>query len=172
MITKTNDLLGTLIHDVAYLLRHEIDDRLRPYNLTRVKWLALGVIDDDGPLSQSELAATLELGPASVGRLVDRLVQRGFVNRTQDTEDRRSYKLSTTDAAKALIDELEDLRDEFDEDTLNVLNEAEISTLKTSLAKLKARLTSGAVQAGLVACVTFHKAIPTAHLWSDALTLV
>ena len=73
MITKHDDLLGTLIHDVAHLLRLDIDRRLKDHNLTRVKWLALGIIANQPHLTQRELAEKMELGNAAVGRLVDRL---------------------------------------------------------------------------------------------------
>ncbi|WP_189579934.1 MarR family winged helix-turn-helix transcriptional regulator [Litorimonas cladophorae] len=140
MITKQDDLLGTLIHDVAHLLRHEIDDRLRPFNLTRAKWLALGIIQRNPDLSQSELATRLELGAASVGRLVDRLVQRGFVNRAQDPNDRRSYTLQITQDAADVLAQLDGVPDHLERTMLDGLSEKEIDSLSNSLLKIKEKL--------------------------------
>lgn len=155
MITKHDDLLGTLIHDVAHLLRHEIDRRLIDHNLTRAKWLGLGVIHRKGPLTQSELASELELGEASVGRMVDRLVDRGFVGRSKDPEDRRSYKISVTPQAITLLKELDGTAEDLRKDTLHSLSEDEISTLNTGLLKLKnnlkAQLAMSVAVVGLVA---------------------
>ena len=148
MITKHDDLLGTLIHDVAHLLRLEIDRRLEPYNLTRVKWLTLGIIDHLGPLTQSQLAKELELGEASVGRLVDRLVDRGFVVRGKDPDDRRSYQLGLTKNALGLLEELDGAAAQLRKETLRSLNDREINTLNTSLLKLKHNLKSSASESG------------------------
>lgn len=142
MITKHDDLLGTLIHDVAHLLRLEIDRRLNDYNLTRVKWLALGIIHHKGPVTQSELASELELGEASVGRLVDRLVERNFVVRGKDPRDRRSYKLRLTTQADVLLEELDGTAASLREDTLNALSDTEIKALNSGLLKLKDNLTA------------------------------
>lgn len=172
MLTKHNDLLGTLIHDVAYLLRREIDDRLKSYNLTRVKWLALGVIDKSGPMSQTELADNLELGAASVGRLVDRMVERGFVHREPDPDDRRSYLLSVTDTAKDLIQDLAVITDEFKDDTLTALSDAEESTLQSGLMKLKDKLTATTAAASILIAAALHKSTSTAILFNDLATVI
>ncbi len=142
MITKHNDLLGTLIHDVAHLLRLNIDRRLESHNLTRVKWLALGVLYHKDATTQSELASAMELGTASVGRLVDRLVVRGFVERRQDPEDRRAYRLFLTQTALALLEELEDIGVELREETLQSLSDQDIGTLNSGLLKIKSNLQS------------------------------
>jgi len=142
MITKHDDLLGTLIHDVAHLLRHEIDRRLRPYNLTRVKWLALGIIANRPELRQAELAQDLELGNAAVGRLVDRLEQRGFVIRKPDPDDRRAYRLTLTQTARHLLDQLKDTAAELRDDILNGFSASEVKTLNKGLNKLEENLKS------------------------------
>ena len=139
---KQDDLLGTLIHDVAHLLRLDIDRRLVEHNLTRVKWLALGILQKRGALTQSELSERMELGAPSVGRLVDRLEERGFVMREQDPDDRRSYRLVLMDTAMALLKELEGTSTSLREDTLHSLNDTEVSSLNSGLLKLKKNLRS------------------------------
>ncbi len=168
MITKHDDLLGTLIHDVAHLLRLEIDRRLMDHNLTRVKWLALGILHKRGALTQSELSDRMELGAASVGRLVDRLVERGFVNREQDPEDRRSYRLILTKSAISLLEELEGTSSSLREDTLHSLSHNEVSSLNSGLLKLKKNLQS---RAATIVAVTSFAAFKTAN-HSDALSAV
>ncbi len=154
MITKNDDLLGTLIHDVAHLLRLDIDRRLSSHNLTRVKWLALGIIHENGPMTQAELAAQLELGHASVGRLVDRLEERGFVTRRADPNDRRSYLLSETRSAKTLLKELSGMSTELREEALKNVAPSDIKTLSKSLKKVKANLkTAATTLPALAACL-------------------
>lgn len=157
MITKNDDLLGTLIHDVAHLLRHDIDRRLEPHNLTRVKWLALGVLARNGALTQAELAQKMELGNATVGRLVDRLEDRGFVARAPDENDRRSYQVSVTQSAKDLLKNLDATGAEFRKDTLESLSDAEIIGLNKGLLKLKENLKTKAATACALLCLSLGK---------------
>ncbi|GAB5457344.1 MAG: MarR family transcriptional regulator [Henriciella sp.] len=140
MITKHDDLLGTLVHDVAHLLRLDIDRRVAPHNLTRIKWLALGVIHRTPGLTQSELATELELGAAAVGRLVDRLEDREFVLRSQSPDDRRAYFLSLTPAAEKLVRSLDSTAHEMRETLLDGLSEQEVSLLNRGLNKVKSNL--------------------------------
>ena len=157
MITKDDDLLGTLIHDVAHLLRFEIDKRLKPHNLTRVKWLALGILKRNPALTQAELAERMELGTASVGRLVDRLEDRGFVTREADPNDRRSYRLHLTEDAAGLLRDLDGLADTLRADTLETLSEREVETLNEGLSKLKRNLKASAIAGVAIASLTAQK---------------
>lgn len=140
MITKHDDLLGTLIHDVAHLLRLEIDQRVESKNLTRTKWLALGIIDANPGLSQSELAIELELGAAAVGRLVDRLVARNFVERRSTESDRRAYQLYLTRDARKLITKLDGVATQLRKDLLRGLDDEDVSCLTNGLQQLKKNL--------------------------------
>ena len=101
MIGKTKDRVGFLIHDVARMLRVHIDRRVEGFNLTRAKWQALGILDVQPGITQTSLASTLELERSTVGRLIDRLEKRGFVERKQDPKDRRVYKLFIAEKALA-----------------------------------------------------------------------
>ncbi len=140
MITKQDDLLGTLIHDVAHLLRLDIDRRVQNKNITRVKWLALGVIAKKPGLTQQELAEELELGSAAVGRLVDRLVERKFVVRRPHPEDRRAYVLNVTDTAVDLLVRLEGTGKKMRKELLKGLSDSEVQKMNKGLKRLKNNL--------------------------------
>ncbi len=140
MITKHEDLLGTLVHDVAHLLRHDIDRRVKAHNLTRVKWLALGIIEQRPNITQKDLAGELELGTASVGRLVDRLETRGFIERIPAAYDRRVNCLRLMPEASSLLDELRNVATEMKNDALKGLSEEEVAAVNTALLKIKQNL--------------------------------
>ncbi|MGB0906087.1 MAG: MarR family winged helix-turn-helix transcriptional regulator [Maricaulaceae bacterium] len=140
MITKNDDMLGTLIHDVAHNLRSVIDKELAPYNLTRVKWLALGIIRKNPGISQSGLAEKMELGVATVGRLVDRMEERDFVERVPNPEDRRANDLHLTNTSKALISELDFLADNLKATALVGIPDADVETANRVLGQIKTNL--------------------------------
>lgn len=140
MIQSPHDILGTLVHDVAHLLRLEIDRRVRGHGLTRGKWRALHILGEGRQLTQSELAGRLGLGAAATGRLVDRLVRRGFVERRPDPGDRRAYRLGLTDRAAAVLDELEGMSSGLGGELLDGLSADELASLGGGLRKLKKTL--------------------------------
>ena len=147
MIRKKADVVGSLLHDAAHLLRLRIDEALRPYDLTRVSWMAIGIIEQNEMLTQSDLAARLELGTAATGKLVDRLQERGLVERHDDPEDRRANLLAVTPGARDLLERLKSVGEALREEVLQDLGEAERRQLQRSLQKIKTRLTESRSQA-------------------------
>ena len=100
------DLL-LLLGDVGRLIRVEADRRARAHGLTRAQWVILARVEVAPGLSQRELAAILEVEPITVGRLVDRLEERGLVERRPDPLDRRVWRLHLRAAATAVLLPLE-----------------------------------------------------------------
>jgi DNA-binding MarR family transcriptional regulator len=54
--------------------------------------------------SVSELAEVKQISRAAISQGVDTLVNKGFIRRTQDTQDRRHVQLDLTPAGNALLD--------------------------------------------------------------------
>lgn len=142
MIGKDSNSLGALLHDVAHLLRITIDREVEPYNLTRAKWQALGVLDRNEGVTQAELARELELGVATVGRLVERLEARGFIERRPDPVDARVKRLFIRDAARPELDELEEVATDVRKSALRGINNAEQAELVRLLKKMKRNLSA------------------------------
>lgn len=57
----------------------------------------------EGPIGQSELGRLLNLSPASVTRLIDRLEERGLIARERDPGDRRRVAVSLLPAGRRLV---------------------------------------------------------------------
>ncbi len=56
--------------------------------------------------TQTELADTLEVERISVGRMVDRLVDNGLVERRNDPADRRVWRLHLLPSAYEIVNKL------------------------------------------------------------------
>lgn len=61
--------------------------------MTRAQWVILWWLQRQPALSQKELAEIMDVEPITVARLVDRLAQRGMVERRDDPSDRRIWRL-------------------------------------------------------------------------------
>lgn len=142
MIGKDNNSLGALLHDVAHLLRTTIDREVEPYNLTRAKWQALGVLDRKEGITQSDLAQELELGVATVGRLVERLEARGFIERRPDPCDARVKRLFIRDEARPELSQLEEVATSVRNSALKGIGAAEQAELGRLLRRMKRNLSA------------------------------
>lgn len=91
---------GFILNDVARLLRTVYDRRVRSLGLTRAQWWVLTHLYRADGVTQAELAETLEIERATLGRLLDRLEAKGWVRRETDAEDRRAKRVHLTEAVR------------------------------------------------------------------------
>jgi len=62
----------------------------------------LHILQEQEGLTQSELAARLDLAPATVTKMLQRLEKAGFIQRQTDAEDQRVSRVYLTDAGRAI----------------------------------------------------------------------
>ena len=86
------------------------NDAMRPLGLTGAQADALSVIAAAGPLSLKELGELLIAESGHPSRLVDRLVEAGWVERKPADEDRRRIVLSLTREGRRLEKRVEKAR--------------------------------------------------------------
>jgi DNA-binding MarR family transcriptional regulator len=67
----------------------------------------LATLADQRVSSQQELAERLEINRTIMVKLIDRLQAAGYVTRTRNPENRRSYALNLTDAGRKALDEIQ-----------------------------------------------------------------
>jgi MarR family transcriptional regulator for hemolysin len=135
------DLL-IVLHDVARLLRTRFDQRARGRGMTRAQWVILARLSRQPGLSQNELAGICEVEPITVGRLVDRLEARGFVERRADPIDRRINRLHLLPAAQPILEEIASYKDVLHEELLDGLDESARAALLDALLHIKNKLTA------------------------------
>lgn len=71
-------------------------DLLGPLGIEPRHFGALAVVDRDGPCTQQHVADRLGVSAPAVLPLIDDLELAGFIDRTRDASDRRSYDLTLT----------------------------------------------------------------------------
>jgi DNA-binding MarR family transcriptional regulator len=70
------------------------------------QYRALVVLASRGPQRASELAEELGVHGSTAGRMTDRLVRKGLVERERSMADRRTVVLRLTDSGRALVDDV------------------------------------------------------------------
>jgi 4'-phosphopantetheinyl transferase len=64
----------------------------------------ISVLEADGPQPMRVLAEALDVSQASATGIVDRMEQRGLVERRRDEEDRRIVRVALTDEGRTLVE--------------------------------------------------------------------
>lgn len=138
-MSDRSDLLF-ILHDVARQLRLESDRRARTHGMTRAQWIILVRLEGQPGLSQKELAEILEVEPITVARLIDRLEDRGMVERRGDPADRRVWRLHLLPPALPVLEEIHAEREDLRRLVAEGIDPRSLATVKTALVRMKANL--------------------------------
>jgi MarR family multiple antibiotic resistance transcriptional regulator len=116
----------------------QLSARLAFLGLTLPEWRALRVLCSFGTdIPMSALIAHSQNDRSALGRTVDRLVDRGLVERMPDPQDKRAVYLRRRPAANEIFERAFVLAAELDEKLMAPLSNSERQTLGRSLEKLE-----------------------------------
>jgi DNA-binding MarR family transcriptional regulator len=124
--------LRLVIARTARRLRQQAGEELSPSQAA-----ALATIDRHGPLTPSELAVRERIQRPTATRLIARLEQTGFVDRTRDPDDRRSSVVALTPAGRELLARVRTRKDAYLSRRLRDLDADERATLDRAAAILE-----------------------------------
>lgn len=105
-------------------------------NMSTPQLKALLLISDEEAIRMRELARKLGGSFSNATVLVDRLVDRGFVERLMDAEDRRVVLVRATGEGQALIEQLVTSWRALSESVLGSMDAEDLAALRRGLAAL------------------------------------
>ncbi len=100
----------------------------------------LWILQEHGPLPVSRLADWLGIGAPNVTGLLDRMEQRGLVERVRDAGDRRVVLARETELGRRAVTEHDGWRGEFLEQVLAPLDDASLAALARRIGEIDAIL--------------------------------
>lgn len=106
-------------------------------DLTMSQFKALMLVSATGGLSGRDLAHRFGVGPSAITAIVDRLVQRGYVRREEDANDRRISWTRPTPAALALFQQVNRGHDEQLHEILGSLPPDDLEIVERALTVLR-----------------------------------
>jgi len=112
-------------------------------SLSIVQLHVLTVLETAGPLPMGKLADALDVSVASATGIVDRMEQRGLVERRHDEADRRIVLVHSTDSGRAVFNDLAEMRRAG---LVNILDRLTNDELKALLVGLRAMSKARAAQ--------------------------
>jgi DNA-binding MarR family transcriptional regulator len=105
-------------------------------DLTMAQFRALVVVNHRRGITVGELGCQLSIGQSAASLLVEHLVRRGLVGRSEDPADRRRALLGCTPAGEALIAELRHVSRQTLTEWLSLLSEEELEGMARGLQVL------------------------------------
>ena len=105
-LPSLDDLPGHFIRRLQQIAVALFMDELKDWNLTPVQYAALNAAARMPDIEQGALARAIGFDTSTPGAVVDRLERQGLLVRKQSPQDRRVRLLATTEAGRALLDEV------------------------------------------------------------------
>ncbi|MBF9061279.1 MarR family transcriptional regulator [Rhodobacterales bacterium HKCCSP123] len=132
--TTLRRLLGYRLRRATTLIQSDLAETLKPFELRMITFTALVLIRDNPGLSQSQLAAAMDVERPNLVVIVDELETRGLIARDRLPTDRRTYALTVTEAGEGLCAEAVGAVEGHEARLLDGLSEADRRTVEAALA--------------------------------------
>ncbi|WP_447078276.1 MarR family winged helix-turn-helix transcriptional regulator [Shewanella algae] len=128
--------LGYLVSHLNVELQHELDSRLKRYQLDIKLWPVLFALWQEEGISQTELSRHCDVANYTMTRLLDQLQVQGLIYRHQEEDNRRAFQIFLTDQAKAMEQDLIREAERVNEKFMAALDEPERGQLLMLLNKI------------------------------------
>jgi len=132
--------LDFLLAQVSRLHRQRAHELLDKLGLYRGQPPVLFALWEQDGLTHRELAEQLEITPATMTRMIQRMEKAGFVQRQPDASDQRLSRVYLTDAGRTVRVELEAVWQRMDVECFNGFSDEERVVLRGFLLRLRANL--------------------------------
>ena len=139
------DVKDIWIHMKAILrsARQVVNSELAPLNLTGAEGdIIFPLLSTRAGLSQENLAERLDIGKAAISRTVKSLCMKGYVHRERMADDSRTYRVTLTNAAKAVSERIEQTYKSVYEVSLRGISESEFQSFEKLINKVYKNLNS------------------------------
>src|SRR5436190_3345667 len=127
--------VGPLISRVRLALLEALDRALSPLNVTAAQYVVLTTLAS-GAESASQICRGISYDAGAMTRMIDRLEQRGLLQRVRVADDRRTVKLKLTEEGAALYAKMRESAMEVVNGLLRGFTQAEARQLENFLKRM------------------------------------
>jgi MarR family transcriptional regulator for hemolysin len=132
--------IGSIVNDLARQFKVSFDRQASSLGLTRPQWQLLLHLNRHPGMTQTQLAAALELSVPTVGNLVHRLVARGWIEIRIDPAHRLNKYLYLLPTAQPKLHEVHQLAHQVDVQSMRGMRAQDVAQLLDLLAAMKRNL--------------------------------
>lgn len=133
---KWNQSYGFLLGKVLQQMENKFAEGLIPFNINARQYGVLLFIQENPYSSQKDISENLQIDRTTMVSHIDHLETLGFVERTKNPNDRRSYSLMITEKGNDVLDSRWEFLNNIELGVLAPLNHNEKQLLKDLLVKV------------------------------------
>jgi len=145
----TEELVQRIIADLRSTigtLKCAMSERLVRLGISMAQLNIMYTLQRVGAMTMSHLADVLGVSLSNATGLVDRMEERGFIERSRVPEDRRVVIVRITEAGARMLDENEALHDALMRSVLARLDAAELPAIAHAVAEVRSALDAAPLQ--------------------------
>ena len=148
MLSNEAEFLETMREWTRVVMRHSMHGLVhyaKENGLSMSQTVALFKIKRNGMCGVTDVGEDLQVSSAAASQMLDRLVQQGFIQRSENPEDRRGKCLTLTDKGQAFLQKGIQVRQRWIRDLVDSLSMEERRAANETIAMLvsKARVLEG-----------------------------
>ncbi|EAU46824.1 MarR family winged helix-turn-helix transcriptional regulator [Salipiger bermudensis] len=130
---KFTEQLGYLIARANRLIEEDLSKRLQSNGIAIEQYRVLKSLEEEGPLPMGRLAERVLVEPATLTKIIDRMVRDNLVFRVPDEKDRRKVRVALSASGVAICRQLEGIGDDHEKHIAETLGEGELKDVRRIL---------------------------------------
>ena len=134
--SRLSHLVGYAASRAAIRLRAVFTEHMESLDLKIVEFSILMLVAQNPQVNQKQLGQALGISAPNMAVTLDRMVERGWVERVRSTTDRRAQHIHLTAAGAQLVQRAEKIASTMEEPSLAMLSAAERALLIELLSKV------------------------------------
>jgi len=134
--SRLDHLVGYAASRAAITMRKVFAKHMAPFDLKIVEFSILMLVAQNPQVNQKQLGQALDISAPNMAVTLDRMVERGWVERVRSTKDRRAQHIHLTKEGAQLVQRAEKVAATMEAPALSVLSGAERALLIELLNKV------------------------------------
>lgn len=123
--SRLHHLVGYAATRASVELKKAFTKHMGPLHLKAVEFSILVMVASNESVNQKQLGQALDVSAPNMAITLDRMVERGWVERVRSTQDRRAQLIHLTTAGTALTAKAEKIASKMEANATRVLSDAE-----------------------------------------------
>ncbi len=134
--SRLTHLVGYAASRASIELKKSFARHLGPLGLKAVEFSILVLVASNPEANQKQIGQALDVSAPNMAITLDRMVERGWVERVRSTRDRRAMLIHLTTAGRELVQRAEKIAATMEHGALRMLSSAERALLVELLLKV------------------------------------
>jgi len=135
MSFNLDNSIGYALTTTLNLLRKEFNAQISKYLLSSEQYAVLKILDEMGPMTPTKIANILQRDKATITRIINSLVKKGFI--VKQKIDNRSFEIALTPKGYEHYKKADEIANEFHKKIRTLVSDDEFEMLLNILKKIK-----------------------------------